>query len=338
MKRIGLMGCGAVASYGHLPAIQAVRELRLHALFDPDRERLVKAQKKFDVPNAFTDAEAFLSCGLDAVTVTSPAPFHRENVLDAARHKLHVLCEKPLAMNDAEARAMMSAMNASGRMLFTAFCYRFSSVALSIRDLIRSGAIGQVGGLRLVYLWDCHGKYERAHFDEKIVQRRRAERMVEGGPMFDCGTHQIDLARWWVGEVTRVSGHGVWCDTYNVPDHVWAHLDHAGGAHTMVEISYSYAHTAREPARSFMYEIVGTEGLIRYDREAGIFEIRTSKGTRKLPFDHEKNFEGMYAAYARAIETGQPGDLATAVDGEMAAQIARQATEQALDSRKVIQR
>jgi len=333
MKRIGLMGCGVVAGYGHLPAIKSVRELELHALFDPDPRRLAAAQEKFGVARAFTDAERFFSCGLDAVTITSPAPFHRENVLGAARHGLHALCEKPLSMSDAEAQEMISEMERRGLMLFTAFCYRFSPVALKIKELIEAGAIGRVGGLRLIYLWDCHGKYERARFDERIVQRRRAERMEEGGPLFDCGTHQIDLARWWMGEVTRVAGHGAWNDNHRAPDHVWAHLDHAGGAHTMIEISYGYAHTARDQAHRFLYEIIGTDGLIRYERDEKIFEVRTAGGTEKLPFHHEKNFEGMYAAYARALETGTPGCLSTAADGEAAARIARQATAQAIDAR-----
>jgi len=183
-------------------------------------------------------------------------------------------------------------------------------------------------------VWDCHGKYERARFDEKVVQQRRAERMQEGGPMFDCGTHQIDLARWWMGEVTRVDGHGAWCDEYDPPDHVWAHLDHAGGAHSMVEVSYGYGHTARDQAHRFVYEILGSEGLILYDREEKTFEVRTPKGTEKLAFHQEKNFKGMYEAYARALETGRPGDLSTAADGEAVTRIAREATEKAMAGRK----
>jgi predicted dehydrogenase len=333
MKRIGLMGCGVVASYGHLPAIKAVGELDLHALFDPDPKRLATAQEKFGVAKGFTDAEKFLSCGLDAVTITSPAPFHRVNVLGAARHGLHALCEKPLTMSGAEAREMIEAMEDRRLMLFTAFCYRFSPVALKIKELIDSGAIGRIGSLRLIYIWDCHGKYERARFEEKVEQRRRGERMEEGGPMFDCGTHQIDLARWWMGDVARVSGHGAWCDEYQAPDHVWAHLDHTNGAHTMIEMSYSYAHTARDQAHRFLYEIIGSQGLIRYDRDGKLFEMRTPKGTEQLPFDHEKNFEGMYAAYARALETGKPGHLSTAADGEAVTRIAREATEKAMAGR-----
>src|ERR1041385_3016234 len=95
--RVGLMGCGTVAMYGHLPALASEQGLELTAVFDPDSTRLKAAQDKFAVPNAFTDAESFFKSGLDAIVVTSPAGVHPQNVRDAARHGKHVLCEKPLA-------------------------------------------------------------------------------------------------------------------------------------------------------------------------------------------------------------------------------------------------
>jgi predicted dehydrogenase len=334
MTRIGLMGCGVVAQYGHLPAIKQVPALGLHAVYDPDPQQVRRTQEAFDVPYGFTDAEAFFRSGIEAVSITSPAPAHRENVLGAARHGLHVLCEKPLAMSRDEAAEMIAAMEAAGRLLFVAFCYRFSPAALKIREFIRSSAIGEARSLRLLYLWDMHGKYQRPRIEERILQQRRVGRMLEGGPMFDCGTHQIDLARWWLGsEVLHQAGHGAWCDEYDVPDHVWAHLTHVSGAHTMVEISYSYCHTAREPLRRFTYEIIGSDGMILYDRELKVFEVRGPAGTQQLNFTEEKNFTGMYEAFAQAVQTGKPGDLCTARDGEIVTGIALETTAQAMRGR-----
>ena len=105
MRKIGLMGCGMVAGYGHIPALLEVPDLRLHALFDPEPENLRKAQEKFGVPEAFTDPEAFFRSGIEAVSITSPAPCHRQNVLDVAR-------ASP----------------------FVGFCYRFSHAEAGGRD------------------------------------------------------------------------------------------------------------------------------------------------------------------------------------------------------------
>jgi predicted dehydrogenase len=215
-----------------------------------------------------------------------------------------------------------------GLMLFTGFDYRFSPASLKIRELVGSGAIGDVRSLRLIYIWNNHGKYQTGPDGKPVLNERRVGRMLEGGPMVDCGVHQIDLARFWLGsEVRDWQAAGAWLDEYDAPDHMYLHMDHENGAHTMVEISYSYCYTAKEPINQFVYELIGTEGVIRYDRGAKLFEMRTPAGTTRMPFSPEKNFAGMYEAYAKALETGVSDTLPTATDGLVAARISRDATD-----------
>lgn len=335
--RIGLMGCGVVAGYGHLPVLQRLPGVELAALFDPDANRVREMAGRFGAGAACTSVESFFSHRLDAVAITSPAPCHLRNIQDAAGHGAHVLCEKPLAMDDAEAEAAIAAARAAGVQLFTGFDYRFSPAALAIRDAIRHGDIGAVRSLRLVYIWNCHGKTTALPDGRRVENERRAGRMHEGGPMVDCGVHQIDLARWWLGsEVVAATGHGAWVDEYEAPDHVYGHLDHANGAHTMVEISYSYCHTTADVINHFTYEIIGSRGLIRYDRNASSFVLRNDTGTRVLPYAQEKNFEGMYRAFVQAVTNpaAGAGDLATAEDGMIATRLARQITASAVASRR----
>ena len=328
MKRIGLMGCGTVAHYGHIPTILKTPGLELSALFDPDPERLAAAQEKFGIENGFAEVDAFMASGLDAVSITSPAPCHILNVRDAVRHGKHMLCEKPLGMDVDECEEMARLAGGAGLMLFTGFDYRFSPASLKIRELVRAGAIGKVGSLRLIYIWNNHGKYQMDGAGGRILNERRVGRMLEGGPMVDCGVHQIDLARFWLGsEVCEWQAAGAWVDEYDAPDHMYLHMDHENGAHTMVEISYSYCYTAKEPINQFVYELIGTEGVIRYDRGAKLFEMRTGKGTIRFPFSTEKNFAGMYDAFCGALGTGVSDTLPTARDGLVAARISRGATD-----------
>jgi predicted dehydrogenase len=332
MARVGVIGCGTVARYGHLPAILATPGLKLTALYDPVADAACSAAERFDTPG-FTDMAAFLAAGLDAVVVTSPAPCHLENIRDAARAGLHILCEKPLGMTEAEIVEMQRLTADAGVMLFTAFDYRFSPVAQAIKQLVAGGAIGEVRSLRLIYIWNLHGKYAEVD-GQRVIAQRRHLRMEEGGPLVDCGVHQIDLARWWLGrEATHWSAAGAWVEDYAAPDHVYLHMQHAGGAHTAVEISYSYCATAAEPIAHFSYHLIGTDGLIRFDREAGIFEVRTATGTQQLPVAGEKNFPGMYAAFADALATGGSTVLPTAHDGLMATRISRSATDALIAAR-----
>lgn len=328
------MGCGTVANYGHLPALQAQPELILHSLFDPDPSRLGATRERFDVPFASSDVEKFFNSGIDAIVITSPAPNHLANLEDAARHGKHVLCEKPLSMNAADSQRMIDVAQQAGIQLYTGFTARFSPVSGEIKKLLAANAIGSVRALRLVYIWGCHGKYEIGPDGNRQEQARRAGRMLEGGPLVDCGVHDIDLARWWLGsEVDRFSAAGAWVDDYEAPDHVWLHMDHACGAHTMVEISFSYCHTAAEPAGHLTYELIGTEGVIRYDMEQARLEVRGTTGTRVINVGEGKNFAGMYAAFAAALAGESSEELATGADGLAATRIARAATDQVVAAR-----
>ena len=223
----------------------------------------------------------------------------------AAAHGKDILCEKPLAMTEPEIESMIAVAQAAGVRLFTGFTYRFSPSALEIKRLVDAGAIGEVRMLRLVYLWNLHGKWTYDDEGRMVPSPLRVGRMREGGPMVDCGVHQIDLARWWLGsEVERFDGVGVWVENFDAPDHVYLHMDHACGAHTMVEMSFSYNATSAEPRSHFQYELIGTDGVIRYNREEHTFEVRNSRGTLHLPWYPEKNFRGMYEELARATRRG----------------------------------
>ncbi|MET0263245.1 MAG: Gfo/Idh/MocA family oxidoreductase [Rariglobus sp.] len=333
--RIGLMGCGMVAHYGHLPAILATPGLQLHAVFDPNQDNLRRTQEQFGVAHGFTDAEAFFRSGITGVSITSPAPCHRDNVLKAAAHRISVLCEKPLAMNSVEGADMIGTMRAAGVPLYSAFCYRFSPCSLKIRELVRDRVIGDVRSLRLIYNWALHGKFTTDAEGRRIIQKRREDRMLEGGPMIDCGTHQIDLAGFWLDSPVRsFSAQGAWVDDYDAPDHMWLHLDHASGAHTVIEISYSYHHTSLNRRSEFTYELIGTEGVIRYNREARSFTAETAAGLQTYEFAPEKNFEGLYAEWSHALATGSSELLTTAEDGLRVVEIAREATDAVIAARK----
>jgi predicted dehydrogenase len=334
MIRIGLMGCGVIAQGRHIPAIFDTEDLELHAVYEPHEGRRARAHEDLGIPHVYAEPEPFFESGIEAVSVVSPVPTHRDNVLGAARHGLPVLCEKPLAMTLEDAAGMIAAMRDAGAPFHTAFCYRFSPAALRIRELVRERAVGEVRSLRLVYNWGALGKYERGPDGRPVLRPMREGRMREGGPLFDCGTHQIDLARFWLGsEVVRFTGHGAWVDDYEAPDHVWVHMEHASGAHTTVEVSYSYHHTAKRMRSEFVYELIGTEGVIRYERNRRSFTMENRRGSHVFPFHREKNFAGMYAEFAELLRTGRSRLLATAEEGLRATEVALGATEQAMTRR-----
>jgi predicted dehydrogenase len=320
-----------IAERSHLPSLQKVPRLQVKALYDIHPERAQLLQKKFHVPHAYATEEEFWKSDIQAVVICTPAPLHHQHVMSAARYGKHVLCEKPLAMTEADILEMDAAMTHADLQFHAGFNYRFSPSALQIRELVRQKAVGDIRSLRLVYLWNLHGKWQTSADGERILSPLWLGRMIEGGPMVDCGVHQIDLARWWLGsEVVHQQGIGIWYDQYEAPEHVVLHMQHACGAHAMVEMSFAYNTTVMEPRKHFQYELIGTDGVIRYNREEKSFELRNSRGIQVLEYHPEKNFTGMYEAWADALIHGHSDVMPTARDGLLATRIAKAATEQAI--------
>ncbi|MGB0744287.1 MAG: Gfo/Idh/MocA family protein [Opitutales bacterium] len=334
MLKVGVLGCGMIAEWGHFPAILRTPEVQLNAVYDIRWQRALDMQRRFHAKHAYPDEDSFWKGDFEAVVICTPAPLHPEHVARAARHGKHILCEKPLAMTEAEIEEMIAVAAAAKVELYTGFTYRFSPSAMEIHRLVREGGIGKVRSLRLLYLWNLHGKWRMDAKGHKIPSPLRVGRMEEGGPMVDCGVHQIDLARWWLGsEVCNYQGVGVWVEDFEAPDHMYLHMGHDCGAHTTVEMSFSYNATSVQPRSNFLYELIGTDGVIRYSREEHSFEIRNSHGTQHLSWHPEKNFAGMYHGLYQALRGEKNGKMPTAQDGLAATRIARAATEQVIRSR-----
>ena len=328
--RVGVVGLGSVAGYGHLPAIAENPELELAAVFDPVPARAEEIAAKYGCFGT-TDADAFYARPLDAVTIASPLPTHREHVLRAARQGLHILCEKPMATDDAEAAEMQAACARATVLLAVGFVYRSSDVTQTLKGWVDEGKIGDLRLLRLSYLWNLHGRYSP---DEAGVWRENAlwrGRMLEGGPMIDCGVHFLDLARLFTGSpFASGQGAGAWVADYDAPDWTLGTLQHENGTVTMVEVGFTYGHTAKQPRALFTYDLIGTGGTARYDRELARLELRNADGLVEAKGGWEKDFVGMYANWARALRTGELGPLAGPEDARIVSDWAVRLTKEAV--------
>ena len=337
MIRIGLIGCGEVANFGHLPALVQNSKFDVAALLDPNPTRLARTSAKFGNIPPYQNSEDFYAAALDAVVIASPAPAHHANVMEAARKGVHVLCEKPISFHEGEAYEMRDAMSAAKKIFCIGYCYRFSPVTHQIKQWVEDGAVGQVRSIRMIYNWNLHGRYEPGVDGKWAESPRWRGRMLEGGPMVDCGVHAIDLIRHWLAaDPIQVKGYGAWVADYDAPDHAFLHMDFPGGTHAFVEMSYSYGHTVREPLNEFKYELIGDGGVIRYNRDGYVLEYRDGQRVVQGQGASEKNFAGMYDVFAEAILTGNSDLLPSAEDGILATRIAWEATRQAIEKRATI--
>src|SRR5947209_882753 len=127
MKQIGvaIIGCGGIALQNHLPGLALCPETKVVALCDTDPATLERARQQTGVAVASTKHEEIVSRhDVDAVIIATPNFTHPKIALDAIAHGKHVLCEKPLALNFADALAMAVAADRAGVRHMTAFTYR----------------------------------------------------------------------------------------------------------------------------------------------------------------------------------------------------------------------
>ena len=190
-----VIGIGDITTRRVLPAILAEERSHLAGIVTRDPAKAAP----YGVP-AFTTLEAALrESEAAAVYVASPVFLHAPQSISALAARRHVLCEKPLAMNLAEAESMVAQACESHRTLGVAYYRRSYPKIHRAMELIRGGVIGQP-----VLAWaTCHTELPGTKLHRSwLVDRAQAG----GGPLYDIACHRIDLLNFLFGEPVRVAG------------------------------------------------------------------------------------------------------------------------------------
>jgi predicted dehydrogenase len=191
--RVGVIGCGYIGATGHLPAFAGAAAAGLCTLAgvaDPDAALAERVAQPYGVP-AFGSATALLQGARPAVVSIATMPStHRDLVLEALAAGCHVLCEKPVAMNAAEAVEMVAGAERAGRLLSICFQYRTWDEARHVRQRVAAGDLGHVSA---VHTWGgaAHG------FPTSRARYHRAS--AGGGVLSHWTVHNLDLALWLLG-------------------------------------------------------------------------------------------------------------------------------------------
>ena len=203
--RVGVVGTSRYADFSHLPGVKSHPRAQLAAICGRNRDRADEMAAKYEIPQVFTDYREMIAKGsLDALVVATPDDLHYPITMAALDAGLHVLCEKPLALNASQAREMLQKAEEAGVVHMPFFTYRWVPHYRYLKQLVQEGYIGRCFhchircvagyGRRGQYLW----RFDRSHCN---------------GTLGDLGSHMVDLARWYVGDVARVSAHlGVYVD------------------------------------------------------------------------------------------------------------------------------
>jgi predicted dehydrogenase len=203
---IGMVGYGAIGrihtlSYRDLPLLYpgALPPLTLAAVCTSREETARAAAQEGGFAAWFTNVKELVS--QDSVTVVdccTPNIQHKETLLAAIRAGKHVYCEKPLALNGAEARDIARQAEKAGVSVGMTFDYRFIPAIMRAKRMMEDGALGEVYTFRATYM---HTGYQDP---QRPLGWRMKQESSGGGALVDMGAHLIDLVRHLLGEIEAV--------------------------------------------------------------------------------------------------------------------------------------
>ncbi len=188
--RVAIVGCGAIAELGHLPAARQVDEVALVGVVDSDRARAEALAARFRVPRAAASL-AEVADATDAVILATPPHVRPALAAEAFAAGLHVLCEKPLANSSAECQEILRAAAGARRVLAVAHTYRFFPNRQRVQALLRQGALGRVRQVEVE-------EGTPTEWPTRTGYTFRRE-LVSGGVLLNLGIHSLDALFWWFG-------------------------------------------------------------------------------------------------------------------------------------------
>ncbi len=251
-----VVGIGDIAIRRVIPAIQAEPRSRLYGVVtrDPAKAAALRTRVWSSLDEALGDPDVkghVRSEGRSeahAVYIATPVFLHATQTMQSFQAGMHVLCEKPLAMNLAEARLMLQASQEAGKTFGVAYYRRLYPKVQRAKQLLEAGAIGK----RVLAELTCHSWLDGTETERNwLIDPAKAG----GGPLYDIASHRIDVLNYLFGEPLRVSGQlSNAVHHYAVEDNATVMIDYASGVRGIVDVRW-HSKVRRDECR-----IRGTDG------------------------------------------------------------------------------
>ena len=255
----GVLGTAGIAAGCTIPGMIKTDSCELYAIAGRSLEKALSFKERFGFEKAYSNYDALLSDPeVEAVYIPLPNDIHCEWVIKALNARKHVLCEKPIAMNEAELRRMFAAAKENGVILMEAFAYLHSPYISRLRSITESGEIGIIDYIDTAFVTQGYSEDFRLHKEQG------------GGGIYDVGCYCTSM----ILSLTDSPVKYVKAD---------AELDAAGVDHLASAI-IGFENGTRATFNAGM--VLGTDTCDRYDR---LF-IHGSKG--HIRSDTEYNGEG----------------------------------------------
>lgn len=335
MKKLkwGVIGAGGIARTRTIPGLALAQNAELAAVMDPKPDMAGSLAQTYGGRAYTSAAELMQDPQVEAVYIASPVYAHEEQVLMALAAGLPVLVEKPAGRTVAECLTMQSAARQAGVPVGVGFMMRFHTFHQQIRQLIQSGALGQVVSARAQQIF-WYPAMENCWRQEK--------RLSGGGALMDVGIHNIDLIEYITGSRTRrVTGFtNTRTFSYDVDDMCNLLLQLENGAVAYIDGAFN-AHSA--PGGNLL-EVYGTRGTILVQGSIGQAEqgraltlsidAEGRRGSYTLREDFTNLYQKEIEAFSEAVLKGTEPPV-TLADGIWVQKVAEAAYQAQAEGRVV---
>ncbi len=305
--RYAILGFGHHAVRRLLPAFPRCEHSVLAGMWRRDQNAARQNCTAHNIPHCFRSREELCaSPEIDAVFITSPDAMHRDDTLLALKHGKAVLCEKPLAMNAAEAEEMNAAARAAGKLFGVAQNFRYNRSLEWMREQIAAGHIGQPQLSQALFCYPADKAPRKWITDPALAC---------GGPIGDVGVHCVDALRYVLSEDVRSVSTAARRDKSSGEVEAVASLQLEMSAGSFANVAVS----ARALYRS-MIEVTGSEGVLiaenglTVDRPVELVLRRAGAMIETLTVDNGDGYARMLDSFALASR-GQETFAATGEDG-----------------------
>ncbi|MFH1005902.1 MAG: Gfo/Idh/MocA family oxidoreductase [Candidatus Latescibacterota bacterium] len=266
---IGIIG-GGMVSEAHFQAFTRMPEARITGLADPNLDAAMGIAGRYGVDRVVANYRELLEdSSLDLVVICTPHFLHRPIALDAFAAGKHVICEKPIAMNLAEADEMIAAAQAANKELFIALNHRFLPANRKAKKALEAGRIGRPFLCAAQFIGN-----ELDRMNDPVNWKCTPER-AGGGVLIDSGTHMVDMLNLFFGEVESLTAAGgrLACTAENkAEDTAILSLNFKSGVMANLTLSFAVRHNLWFTSGigcNFRFDIYGTEGSIHVSNQPG---------------------------------------------------------------------
>lgn len=300
---VGIIGCGEITSKSRAPALDGARNVRIGMVMDVVEWAAEDLGKRYDVPYTTNVKELLSNQDIDFVYISTPHHLHAPLTIEAARAGKHVIVEKPIAVNLAQADAMIVECRKKGVRLSTCFPLRYQPEVGMAKDLVDKGLIGKIIGIRITQMGTKPPSYWMGGYTGRIKSDWRTSREKSGGGILimNC-VHEIDFLRYITGlEAKRVySEYDTFLTPVEVEDFVNVIIRYTNGAIGIIEAS-SCIEEEPKPRSIRGARIYGSEGEIIVSNPLWIYTTKDTEMGEANKW-HEIKLERKYNPAIRYVE------------------------------------